>query len=125
MIKGQNSINFLNFYLKEQYRLDEDLLNMFEKNYDYHSDSYNKDFQNIVHESICEHVESIKNNAADYAECLTINEEMLTKGFYSTSIKYWDYTKQTIDDFLNSPRSQIDQRAFFNDDRLLVASSYL
>ena len=57
---------------------------MFSTNYDYHTDSYNKDFNNIIFSNVCDYLPEFK-MAKD--ACENFNQGILKKGIYSSVIK--------------------------------------
>ena len=50
--------------------------------------------------------------------CEGFNEDILSKGLYSSVIKYWDYLRQLNHDFLESSRNSSMIYQFLNDNRL-------
>ena len=58
---------------------------MFSKNYDFHSEQYNNDFNSIVFSNVCQYLAQFRDNLA---ECEQFNQGILKKGIYSSVIKY-------------------------------------
>ena len=88
-------------YQEQLYDEEEQLLDMFSQNYDYHTASYNEDFNNIIYADVCQFVEY-----DNFTACEAFNQGILKKGIYSSVIKYWDFLRQLNHDFLESNRSQ-------------------
>lgn len=103
-------------YHEQLYDEEEQLLDRFSQNYDYHSPSYNEDFNNIIYSNVCQYVpyDSV-------TQCEAFNQGILKKGIYSSVIKYWDFLRQLNHDFLESNRNSTTIRSFLNEQRLLVA----
>ena len=103
-------------YQERLYDEEEQLLDKFSQNYDYHSASYNEDFNNIIYSNVCQYV-----TYDSVSDCESFNQGILKKGIYSSVIKYWDFLRQLNHDFLESNRTQKTIVAFLNDDRLQTA----
>jgi len=115
-IYGETSLEFVPNYHEDLYDQEEELLDKFSQNFDYHSDSYNTDFNNIIYSNVCKHVGYEDTNA-----CEEFNQGILKKGIYSSVIKYWDFLRQINHDFLESDRSDATIRDFLNEERLVIA----
>ena len=100
------------------YPYEENLLDSFSQNFDYHSSTYNDIFNTLVYTDICQGVPFIVNNQTAANICENFNEDILSKGLYSTVIKYFDYLRQLDHDFKESPRQLSDIVGFLNDPRL-------
>lgn len=101
LIEGQDSISYVDQYQSSLYDQEEQLLDQFSKNYNYHSTTYNNDFNNIIYSDVCQYV-SYDNTTT----CENFNQGILQKGIYSSVIKYWDLLRQLNYDFLESNRTQ-------------------
>ncbi len=115
-IYGEPSIDYVPSYHENLYDEEEQLLDKFSKNFDYHSSSYNADFNNIIYSNVCQYV-----NYNNTEECEEFNEGILKKGIYSSVIKYWDYLRQINHDFLESNRTKETIIRFMNEDRIKIA----
>ena len=116
LIEGEISLTYVPAYQERLYDEEEQLLDKFSQNYDYHSASYNEDFNNIIYSNVCQYV-----TYDSVSDCESFNQGILKKGIYSSVIKYWDFLRQLNHDFLESNRTQKTIVAFLNDDRLQTA----
>lgn len=116
MIEGQISETYVPSYDESVYDEEEQLLDMFSGNYDYHSVAYNDLFNNIVYADMCQQVDY-----SSFTLCEEFNQGILQKGLYSSVIKYWDFLRQLNHDFMESDRSNTTIQMFLNDPRLLLA----
>ena len=57
---------------------------MFSSNYDYHTSSYNTDFNSIIFNNVCGYLPEF---IAMRDTCEAFNQGILTKGIYSSVIK--------------------------------------
>jgi hypothetical protein len=121
LIEDQPSETYVPQYHEALYDEEEQLLDKFSQNYDYHSAGYNDDFNNLVYSNVCQYVSDFSSVPAIQAECESFNQGILKKGIYSSVIKYWDFLRQLNHDFLESNRSQSVIRQFLNEQRLKVA----
>jgi len=121
LIEGNKSEIYVPAYHELLYDEEENLLDTFSANYDYHTTSYNDDFTNIVYSNVCEHVTDFSTDPKIKAECESFNQGILKKGIYSSVIKYWDFLRQINHDFMESNRTLATIKRFLNEPRLLTA----
>lgn len=104
---------------------------MFSQNTDYHSSSYNSDFNNIVYNNVCSFIPDFQ---SDLTGCNNFDEGILQKGIYSSVIKlfgllnmyrYWNYLEGINHDYLQSNRTNLDQYQYLNDQGMPVADQML
>ena len=88
LIEGTPSLTYVNTYQEQLYDEEEQLLDKFSQNYDFHSAAYNDDFNNIIYSDVCQYVTYDSTPA-----CETFNQGILKKGIYSSVIKYWDFLR--------------------------------
>ena len=93
LIEGVRSEKYVPEYHELLYDEEENLLDTFSANYDYHSTSYNADFTNVVYSNVCEYVPDFATDPKVKAECEAFNQGILKKGIYSSVIKYWDFLR--------------------------------
>lgn len=103
-------------YHESIYDEEEQLLDKFSANYDFHSTSYNDLFNNIIYSNVCEYAQY-----DSQADCEEFNQGILKKGIYSSVIKYWDFLRQLNHDFMESDRKNGTIKDFLNDPRLQAA----
>jgi hypothetical protein len=121
LMEGTPSETYVPNYHEYLYDEEEELLDIFSANYDYHTASYNEDFTNVVYSNVCEHVSEFSGEAMTKAECEAFNQGILKKGLYSSVIKYWDFLRQINHDFMESNRSLTTIKKFLNEPRLRTA----
>jgi hypothetical protein len=121
LIEGELSESYVPKYHELLYDEEEQLLDKFSQNYDYHSASYNDDFNNLVYADVCLYVQELGTTDQALSECEAFNQGILKKGLYSSVIKYWDFLRQLNHDFLESPRSLEVIQEFLNEPRLKIA----
>ena len=56
-IEDKLSIDFVPEYQDSLYDSEEELLDKFSENFNFHSASYNDDFNNIIYSNVCEYVD--------------------------------------------------------------------
>lgn len=110
------SLTYVPSYIDSVYDEEEELLDTFSANYDYHSSTYNDLFNSIIYSDLCQYVQY-----ESTPDCEAFNQGILTKGLYSSVIEYWDYLRQLNYDFLQTNRSRSMQVAYLNDPRLQIA----
>ena len=76
---------------------EQQLLEIFSSNYNYHTETYNTDFNNLIYGNMCEYL-SFANSTAE--ECAAFNLGVLQKGLYSTTTKYLSQLTQINSKFL-------------------------
>ena len=69
MIEGVSSERYVPDYHELLYDEEENLLDTFSANYDYHTASYNDEFTNVVYSNVCEYVSDFSADAKVKAEC--------------------------------------------------------
>ena len=116
LIEGEPSLTYVPTYQERLYDEEEQLLDKFSQNYDFHSSAYNEDFNDIIYSNVCQYV-----SYDSITKCENFNQGILKKGIYSSVIKYWDFLRQLNHDFLESNRTKGTIIAFLNDDRLQTA----
>ena len=121
LIEDTPAETYVPSYQESLYDEEEQLLDKFSQNYDYHSSGYNDDFNNLVYSNLCQYVDTFAKDPAIEATCESFNQGILKKGIYSSVIKYWDFLRQLNHDFLESNRSAAVQRSFLNEQRLQTA----
>eukprot|EP00831_Metopus_contortus_P034892 TRINITY_DN2778_c0_g1_i1.p1 TRINITY_DN2778_c0_g1~~TRINITY_DN2778_c0_g1_i1.p1 ORF type:complete len:220 (+),score=40.85 TRINITY_DN2778_c0_g1_i1:170-829(+) len=104
--------------IRDRYDGEEELLDMFTDNHDYHSDNYNDNFNKIIYSNVCEYIPEF---VSTKSTCEAFNQGILQKGIYSTVIKYWDFLRQLNHDYSQSSRTSTDQYKYINDNDLTVA----
>ena len=93
---------------------------MFTNNYDFHTSGYNNIFNNIIFANVCLVVpEFLANSQA----CQDFYEGILTKGIYTSVIKYSDYLQKLTNDFYSSRRTIQDQYYYLNDANVKTAET--
>lgn len=70
---------------------------------------------------MCQHVPEFNADSGVFTDCEQYNQGILTKGIYSSVIKYWDFLRQINHDFVESDRSNATIVQFLNDDRLATS----
>ena len=73
LIEGNRSESYVPAYHELLYDEEENLLDTFSANYDYHTSSYNDDFTNIVYSDVCEYVPDFSTDPKVKAECEVFN----------------------------------------------------
>jgi hypothetical protein len=116
LIEGNRSETYVPIYHETIYDEEEDTIDKFSANYDYHSTDYNNLFNNIFYSNVCQYVQYDSQST-----CESYNEGILKKGLYSAVIKYWDFLRQLNHDFMESPRTNATIRDFLNDPRIILA----
>ena len=81
--------------IKEQ----EDFLKLHSENLDFNGDSYNHYFDNLIYKNFCEHIFHA-DETAEIALCSQHMGGILTKGMHSANVAYWDYIRESTNDFL-------------------------
>mmetsp|Transcript_9977 Transcript_9977/g.9905 ORF Transcript_9977/g.9905 Transcript_9977/m.9905 type:complete len:229 (+) Transcript_9977:1883-2569(+) len=114
-IEEENSVSYVANYQESLYDEEEKLLDQFSQNYNYHSEQYKEDFNNIIYSNVCTYV-----NYTSEEICTDFNQGILQKGIYSSVIKYWDMLRQLNHDFLESNRTTETIKAYLNDERLVT-----
>jgi len=120
LIQGQPASTFVPQQQEMLYDQEEELLDKFSQNYDYHSASYNSLFNSVIYSDICKNVPELSATSVIFTACESYNQQILTKGLYSSVIQYWDYMRQLNYDFSQSSRNQTQVWAYLNDNRLRV-----
>ena len=100
-IKNRDPIEYIDFLLNDVYKHQANLLDAFLENYDYHSSSYNEKFNAIIFSNVCSYITTFPTTTTS---CEIIDGGILTKGIYSTSVKFWDNIRQIHNDYINSDR---------------------
>ena len=121
LIEDELSETYVPKYHELLYDEEEQLLDKFSQNCDYHSAGYNDDFYNLVYSNVCQYVPEFAADPKVQAECESFNQGILKKGIYSSVIKYWDFLRQLNHDFMASNRTGPVIRQFLNEQRLKVA----
>ena len=121
LIEGELSEQYVADFQEQLYDEEEQLLDQFSANYDYHSAEYNNDFNNLVYSDICQYDPDFSTDPNVFNTCEAFNQGILTKGIYSSVIKYWDFLRQLNHDFVESSRTQDVIKQFLNDPRLQIA----
>ena len=98
----ENQIDSMHVSMQDR---EEELLDLFAKNYDFHSAGYNENFNNLVYASICDNLPELSQNETLRNDCQYFNQGILKKGMYSTAIKFIDYLRQLQHDFIESKRT--------------------
>ena len=113
MIYNDPAIEFVPDYHEQLYDQEEELLDRFSQNFDFHTDSYNQDFNNIIYYNVCQYIDY-----GDTEACESFNQNILQSGIYSTVIKYWDFLRQMNHDYMESSRSVQELKYFLNGPRM-------
>lgn len=74
----------------------------------------------MIYSDICQSVPELSETPVIFKACESYNQQILTKGLYSSVIQYWDYMRQLNYDFSQSSRNQTQVWAYLNDNRLKV-----
>lgn len=104
--------------IPDLYDQEEQLLDSFSQNYDYHSQEYNDNFNNLIYSNLCQYLPEFSSDKAQQTECESFNQGILKKGVYSSVIKYYDFMRQLQHDFAESKRGKKEIKDFINDSRL-------
>lgn len=121
LIEGQRSETYVPTYQELLYDDEEQLLDKFSQNYNYHSTEYNDQFNYIIYSDVCSYVSDFTATSDIHNTCETFNQGILKKGIYSSVIKYWDFLRQLNHDFMESDRTLPVIKQFLNEPRLEVA----
>ena len=73
LIEGNRSELYVPAYHELLYDEEENLLDTFSANFDYHTTSYNDDFTNVVYSNVCEHVTDFSTDPKIKADCEAFN----------------------------------------------------
>ena len=83
----------------------QELLSLFEQNYNGHTDSYNKEFKSVMYQDACLSISEVEDEEIIIA-CEFIQNWMQAKGLYPTVVNYWQDMANVHEDYIGSSRTK-------------------